>query len=440
MQALGTSIASTVVGFGAKEVGGNLHLPFLVLASSVVVSAFWGRGPGILSALVGTAALDWFFLPPYHSLRLSIQDLLSLLVLLVIALFIGRLADRLRAEAARAREGERRAQATARLAKGLAGAVTHEQVVAHAVSEIGTVFGAEVSVVADPSAAAPAGWTAIPLRAPRKPRGTLLVERTDLDASELELAGTLASLAALAVERVHFVEVAREALVRIEGERMRNSILSTLSHDLRTPLTGILAGTEALDARLDGSGDSDLASRVREVALEARRMADLVENLLELSRLQSGGVTLRRDWNSQVELAASALRQRERLLQGREVEVSIADDAPLVWCDGILVERVLVNLLDNAGRHTPSGTPIRLWSEVGDDGVRMGVDDRGPGIQPGSGVAGRSGGIGLSLCRSIAEAHGGRLELSDGPSGGARATLFLPQDRRPPEPPSEEVA
>ena len=168
-------------------------------------------------------------------------------------------------------------------------------------------------------------------------------------------------------------------------------------------------------------------------------MADLVENLLELSRLQSGGATLRRDWNSPVELVAAALRQRGLALGDRPIDLEIPEDAPLVWCDGVLVERVLVNLLDNASRHTPPGTRLRAWTESVNGSYRLGLDDEGPGFVERAIAEGRRSGIGLSLCRSIAIAHGGRMEISPAPGGGARAVLVLPQDRIQPDPPEEDA-
>ena len=167
-------------------------------------------------------------------------------------------------------------------------------------------------------------------------------------------------------------------------------------------------------------------------------MADLVENLLELSRLQSGGATLRRDWNSPVELVAAALRQRSTALGNRPLELEIPEDAPLVWCDGVLVERVLVNLLDNAARHTPPGTVLRVWTESVTGAYRLGLDDDGPGFVERVIAEGRRSGIGLSLCRSIATAHGGRMEILPAPGGGARVVLVLPQDRVPPAAPEED--
>jgi two-component system sensor histidine kinase KdpD len=390
-----------------------------------------------MAAVLGVLSFDFFFLPPRWSFHLSTPDLVSLLLLLAIAVSIGHLADRLRQQAVSAKKEQVRAQAVAMLSRDFAGAFTVEQVSGIAVAGIAEAFGFVARVELDADAQAPEGWSALPMRAPRKVRGTLLVPVAVLGKEDREFLETLASLTGLAVERIHFVEVARDALLRMEGERLRNQILSTLSHDLRTPLTGILAGVGSVEEELP-SGDERRA-KLSGVASEARRMADLVENLLELSRLQSGGVALRRDWNSAVELLDAALRQRIAHLGGRQVDVDVQDTVPLVWCDGVLVERVLVNLLDNAVRHTPPETPLRLWAEPFDGAVRFGLDDGGPGFDDAKiDEETRRGRIGLSLCRSIAQTHGGRMLVERSPLGGARVALELPLDRTPPDPPDEE--
>lgn len=439
VEALAICLGATGLSFPVETFAGSSHLSLLFLAAAVVASAICGRGPGIMAAFLGVLSFDYFFLPPHHSFHVSGSDFVSLVLLLAIALTIGHLARNLRQQAESARRGQERAQATAQMSRDFSGAFSTEQVVAIAVAGISKTFGFVPVVSLDPAAAAGDGWCAIPLRAPRKPRGMLLVPVPDLGRDDREFLETLASLTGLAIERIHFVEVARDALLRMEGERLRGQILSTLSHDLRTPLTGILAGVESLDADLAGGRDA-IRSRIRGVATEVHRMADLVANLLELSRLQSGGVVLRQEWNSVEELIDGALRHRESLLAGREVAIEVSESVPLVWCDGVLVERVLVNLLDNVARHTPPETPVRIWAQAVEGVVRIGLDDRGQGFQGAKDDSDEHrGGIGLSLCRSIAEVHGGLLATGSADGGGARVVLELPQDRKPPELPEEDL-
>lgn len=434
------SIAAIVVCLALQSRFPGVHLELLLLSCAVVASALWGRGPGAVAALLVALGYDWFFLPPYHTLRVEPPYIVSLVLFLVIALVVGQLAARLRKEARAARREELRARVTASLARELSGALTSEQVLEAAREGFKSAIGQVPSFAIgnpDPEAAPP-GEVRIPLRAPRKIRGHLSLSVRPEHPADLELAETLASVVALSLERIHFVDVAREALVRMEGEKMRGHVLSTLSHDLRTPLTGIVAGAQGLESDLRRRGLLEEASRAESILEESRRMADLVANLLELSRLQSGGVKLRCDWNDAEELFGSAIGQRRRVLSDREIRIDIPAGCALFWCDGLLVERVLVNLLDNAARHTPAGTPLRLWAESSGGHVRLGLDDEGPGFPSEQNVrdAGR-GGIGLSLCRSIAKAHGGELTVQARPEGGSRVFLSLPADRVPPTDPSE---
>jgi len=441
MGTLGLCLVVTAVSVALKAAFHDFQVELLLLSSVVVVAALLGRAPGMLAALLMATSYDWFFLPPTHSLRVSAPHVLSLVLLLGIALLVGHLAATLRREARLARRGQARAQATASLARDLAGAMTSEQVLSLSRPRFETTLGQVPSFVlhtADP-AQAPAGAVCIPLRAPRKMRGFLVLEAPLEKQEDRDLLETWASLLALALERIHFVEVAREALLRMEGEKLRGHILSMLSHDLRTPLTGMVGGAQRLEEELRGDGRGALADRAQDLATEARRMTDLVANLLELSRLQSGGVQLRHDWNSAEELFASALRHRAAVLEGRSVRVEVPEALPLLWCDGTLVERVLVNFLDNAARHTPAGTSLRLWAESSTNSVKLGLDDQGGGFPRDETPrdAGR-GGIGLSLCRAIAKAHGARLSLETRAEGGARVVLELPQAKESPRMPESE--
>jgi two-component system sensor histidine kinase KdpD len=437
---MGMCLAVTLACIGLKAAFQDVHVELPLLSCVVVVSALWGRAPGITAAVLMATSYDWFFLPPHRSFHVSGAHLLSLVLLLGIALLVGHLAARLRSEAEQARRGQGRAQATTALARDLAGAMTSEHVLSLARPRFEATLGQVPSFVLDTSdpALSPAGAVCIPMRAPRKVRGFLVLQTPLAHGEDQDLLETWASLLALALERIHFVEVAREALLRMEGEKLRGHILATLSHDLRTPLTGLLAGAQRLHQELESTAQPDLAGQAQDLVAEAGRMSDLVGNLLELSRLQSGGVQLRWDWNSAQELCASALRHRQAVLEGRSVAVDIPEDLPPFWCDGTLVERVLVNFLDNAARHTPEGTGLRLWAHREGRTVRLGLDDQGGGFpaEESARDAGR-GGIGLSLCRAIAKAHGARLRLESRPEGGARVVLELSQDREMPPMPSE---
>jgi two-component system sensor histidine kinase KdpD len=257
---------------------------------------------------------------------------------------------------------------------------------------------------------------------------------------------TFAALTAIALERVHYVEVAQQALIRMESERLRNSLLAALSHDLRTPLAALvgLAESLALARPALSAAQSDIAHAIAD---QARRMNALVNNLLDMARIQSGEVKLRREWQSVEEVAGSALKSAQPALARHRVEVALPEDLPLVEFDAVLIERVLHNLLENAGKYTPAGTSIRIRARVSGDELVIEVSDRGPGVPPsqreaifdkftrGARESATPGvGLGLAISRAIVEAHRGRIWVDDAPDGGARFSFTLPLGM-PPEVP-----
>lgn len=224
-------------------------------------------------------------------------------------------------------------------------------------------------------------------------------------------------LAAWSRERLHFVELAQEARMQAEAEQLRNAILASLSHDLRTPLTALigLADTLAL-ARLPAPHD-ETARVLRD---QAKDMAARVNNLLDLVRLTSGKQPLHKEWQLLEDVVGSAIQLLGPALDGRPVGVMLADDLPLLEFDAVLLERVLGNLLDNAVRHTPAGTAVRIEAQRSGDRVEVTVRDRGPGFL----ASGPRLGLGLTICRTIVEAHGGHLHLDN--FDGARVRFTLP--------------
>jgi two-component system sensor histidine kinase KdpD len=223
-------------------------------------------------------------------------------------------------------------------------------------------------------------------------------------------------LAAGARERLHLVEIAQDARMQAEAERLRNTILASLSHDLRTPLTALLglADTLAL-ARLPAPHD-ETARVLRD---QAKDMAAMVNNLLDLARLSAGNLPLRKEWQLLEDVVGTTIHLLEPALEGRPVSVTLADDLPLLEFDAVLLERALGNLLDNAVRHTPAGTAIRIDAHRLGEQVEISVIDAGPGFPNGA----PQPSLGLTICRAIVEAHGGQLILDN--AGGARARIIL---------------
>jgi two-component system, OmpR family, sensor histidine kinase KdpD len=260
---------------------------------------------------------------------------------------------------------------------------------------------------------------------------------------EQRLLEACASQVALALERQHFVAVAQQTQIAMEGERMRNTLLSAVSHDLRTPLTTILGAAEAAQRHVPPGGAADMLEQVR---IQAQAMQRLVENLLDMARLQQGGVHLQREWLPLDEVVGSALRQMRARLHEHPVSTDVPASLPLLQLDAVLMERVLVNLLDNAAKYTPAGTPLTIHAREQDGEVLVAVQDGGPGLPPhlpvetlfepftrGTAESTVSGiGLGLALVRSIVEAHGGRIEAAAArPGPGTVFTLRFPVPEQP---------
>ncbi|MDR3098007.1 MAG: GAF domain-containing protein, partial [Paraburkholderia sp.] len=312
----------------------------------------------------------------------------------------------------------------------------------------------------------------LPLKAPMRTRGVLAV--VTRDARELQvpeqqrMLDAFAAQIALALERVHYVEIARDALVNMESERLRNSLLSAISHDLRTPLTAIvgfssmLAQTQEPNASgtpagiPDGSRDARSGELIEAIHDEALRMTGIVTNLLDMARLQAGSLKLNRQWTLLEETVGAALAACRRVLARHPVRVLLEEGLPLLQLDAVLMERLFSNLLENAAKYTPPDTPLtiaaRSIEENGQPLVRVSIDDTGPGLPHGMGErvfekftrgekeSAKPGiGLGLAICRAIVEAHGGTIGAAnrvaaDGRVEGASFWFALPVQTPPPLP------
>jgi two-component system, OmpR family, sensor histidine kinase KdpD len=234
--------------------------------------------------------------------------------------------------------------------------------------------------------------------------------------------------------------------VRIETERLRNSLLSSVSHDLRTPLATITGAASTIletGSRLDAGTHKELLESIRE---EADRLNRLVQNLLEMTRLESGALQLRKEWHPLEEVIGAALNHLGKRLGDRRVDTSLPPDLPLVPIDDVLIEQVLVNLLDNAIKYTPAASPIRIMATATDEAVTVEVADRGPGLPRGGedkvfekfyrGLPpdGRGAGLGLAICQGIVKAHGGHIWAQNLPEGGVAFLFTLPLAGTPPAP------
>jgi two-component system sensor histidine kinase KdpD len=280
-----------------------------------------------------------------------------------------------------------------------------------------------------------------------RPKDTALI----LDPEQLHLLESLVSQIALAIERTRLSEEAQKAHVQAEAERMRNAILSSVSHDLRTPLatiTGAASGLVEEQERLDPSARLELA---RSIYREADRLDRLLKNLLDMMRIEAGAVRLSKEWHPLDEIVGAALARLEGRLRDHTVTTAFPADLPLVLVDGVLLEQVLTNLLENAAKYAPSSSTIDLSASAGDREIVVEVADRGPGLLVGEetrifdkfyrGKMAREGGVGLGLtiCRGIVEAHGGRIWAESRRGGGAIFRFAIPLSERQPSLESERT-
>ena len=456
------------------------NIVMLFLLTVVLVAVRLGRGPAVAAALISVGLFDFFFVPPVLSFAVSdVQYLLTFAVMLAVGLITGQMTAGLRYQARVASYREQRARALYEFARDMSSLLQTDQVVEAATKFIESTFQARVAILIpddqdrlrptgrpggvleiDLQVAAqwaydkgqPAGvgtdtlpsseFLYLPLRAPMRTRGVLAIKAANrrllMIPEQQRHLDTFAALVAIALERVHYVEVAQAALLRMESERLRNSLLSALSHDLRTPLASLVGLAEMLELTKPELTDAQRET-ARAISEQAKRMSALVNNLLDMARIQSGEVKLRREWQSVEEVVGGALKAAEPALTGHRVEVALARDLPLVEFDATLIERVLYNLLENAGKYTPAATAVRLAAEASGDRLLVTVSDSGPGVPPGqreaifekftrgSRESATPGvGLGLAISRAIVEAHQGKIWVEDDPGGGARFCFTLP--------------
>jgi two-component system sensor histidine kinase KdpD len=452
----------------------------LVFLLAVVVTAMrFGRGPAVLAAALSVLLFNVFFVPPLFSLEVADERFfVTFAVMLVVGLLVAHLTAGLKAQSEASTERERGVRSLYEMSRELGGALIVEQVAAIAQRFVTTQFSARATLlVADAEdrlvalpgdtaeadigvahwafeRARPAGRGTdtlpaaaslmLPLKAPMRVRGVLAVQQQSgappWSPEEQQLLDTGAMLLAISLERIHYIEVAQSTTVQVESERLRNSLLSAISHDLRTPLASLVGLADTLEL----ATPAQRGELVRAIRDSAFRMNALVNNLLDMARLESGTLRLDRQWQPFEEVVGSALAACASVLAGRPVDVALADDLPLLRLDAVLIERVLANLLENAAKYTPPGTPIRIGASLAGERVAITVEDRGPGLPRGKEEAlfqkferGRkesatSGvGLGLAICRAIVEAHGGTIRAENVETGGARFVITLPKGEPP---------
>jgi two-component system sensor histidine kinase KdpD len=491
---LGTSLAlaaATLMALVFNKAGfSEANLVMIYLLAVVVVATRYGVLPSVATSVAAVMLFDVLFIPPYY--RLTVHDtqyLITFTVMLGVGLLASTLTARVRYQAYVARRNERRTEALYRLSRRLIALSDRRQLIDEAERTVSEVFdvhaviflpdeqrrirpivGHSATFAASASEFAAAQWVFdhnqaagagtntlpgakalyIPMATPNGVAGVLAVQLeggpTQFPPDARQLLDTFATQIAFAIERDRLALQSRQAELQIETEKMRSSLLSAVSHDLRTPLAAITGAGSSL-AQGFASLDADTrAELLRTICDESDRLSRLVENLLHMTRLSSGQISINRQWQPVDEVIGSAWNRMSPQLRGRMVQVDVPDDLPLGHFDDVLVEQVLVNLLDNAVKYSAADTPIDIRVEKLASQVAIEVSDRGRGLAEGDeqrifdmfyrGADAkpdrRGTGLGLAICQAVVAAHGGTIQAANRPGGGTTVRFVLPCHGNPP--------
>jgi len=463
------------------------------LVGILLVASRFGRWPALASSGLSVLALDFFFMPPRFSFAVgNIRHLATYAVMLLVGLVIGNLTERIRSQARLARNRENRIRALFRLSGDLTRSSGSAAMAETAIRNVATHFQSRVSIYLPgpggrlvPASAAdkhavgqdelgvaqwvydhhePAGQGTdtlpgakalyLPLKGAHELIGVMGIQPTEADRMEPDqrhLLEAFANQTAVALERAILAERNRESQRQVDREQLRNALLSSVSHDLRTPLGGITGAASTLLAdrgELAGEARKELLETIHE---EGNRLQRLVTNLLDVTRLESGVVDLAKDWVPIEEVVGSALDRLGPQLGNRAVKLELPPNLPMVQVDPVLLGQVIINLVENACKFSPAGLPIEIKGWATERAVTLSVTDHGPGVPEGQeerifdklvrfpqGEARPGAGLGLAICKGVIQAHGGRIQATNRPSGGAQFLLSLPLGTAPPAPPSEE--
>lgn len=487
--ALAIVVVCTVIGELMEPRFAEANLVMVYLAGVVLAASFLGRRASVLVSVLSVAAFDFFFVHPYLTFAISdTQYVVTFAVMLLVALMISTMTAQIRQQAEVVYQREQRTSILYQLSRDFANSKTMDDLIQAAAQHIGSIFASQVSILlSDPyqklaqtapnkiihqdglaqwvyenRQSAGLGTTTIPgatalymplmisnqiagvvVVSPQLPQGVFAAE-------QLNFLETLINQTAIAIEKVILADQAEHSRMAIESERLRNTLLSSISHDLRTPLASITGAASSLlqkEQSLEPHSRQELHQIIYE---EADRLNRLVGNLLDMTRIESGGIRVKKEWELLEEIIGSTLLRLKKRLGQRELNKVLPKDLVLVPMDSVLIEQVLVNLIDNAIKYSPTKSPIELIVELQAEAVVVSVADRGIGIPTGSeerifdkfyrAAPENVGGIGLGLaiCRSIIIAHDGRIWAENRPNGGSIFRFALPLEGEPPEVTSDE--
>jgi len=428
--AVGTVAAATLAGIAADAHVSQADEAMLYLLA-ILFAALGGRAAGLVAAALSVASFDFFFVAPRYTFAVSdLRSLITFAVMFVIGAAIGSLVARLRDAEEASRDRERRTSALLAFTRDAAAAVDVEGVCAAVVTHVHDVVGASSTVqLAD---------DITPLH--NAPVRIRIADERALTPGQHQFVEAVAQQAGVAAGRLQLAIAARDAALRAKAEELRSTLLSAVSHDLRTPLAVITGMATSLR---DSAENAERRDALDTIVGEADRLSRILTNLLAITKVESGAAP-RREWVPVEELVGAALRRLDEPLAGHPVVVDMPETV-LAHIDPILVEQLLTNLIENAAKHTPAGTAIEVRGSRDANGAILEVADRGPGLPPGPprqvfdkffrGAHAAAGGVGLGLavCRGIAVAHHGTIDALPREGGGAVFRVVFPDDGAPPK-------
>jgi two-component system, OmpR family, sensor histidine kinase KdpD len=481
---LGLVAAAVVVGFGLQQSLSVSNISLVFLTAVLISAIAYGLWPALVVCLASVLAYNFFFLPPIYTFTIADpENVVALFFFAVVAVIASNLAARVRDQAVTARQRAKTTEDLYQFSRKLAGAVTFDELLWATAYQIAWMLKVHVVLLlpegesvavragyppedllddADLAAARwcwqnnqPAGRGAdtlpgarrlfLPMRTARGPIGVVGLDSEHpgplLTPDQRRLLDALSDQAALAIERISLAEDLDRAKLAAETDRLRSALLTSLSHDLRTPLASILGSAMSLEnygSVLDEASRSELTRTIRE---EAERLNRFIANLLDMTRLEAGAIEPRIGSVDLAELVGSALERASRILGGHHIKLNLAPDLPLLNLDPVLFEQVLFNLLDNAAKYAPGGSEIGIRAWRGDGRVRLSISDQGGGIAPAdlerifdkfyrvhAQDSQRAGtGLGLAVCRGFVEAMGGTITAGNrNDRSGAVFTITLP--------------
>lgn len=422
---------TTGILFWLKDALSTPIVALVYLLPVLISTTLWGLGAGVLASVCAFLGFNYFFIRPLYTLTVhQSQDILALVIFLTVAIVISQLIGRIQSSLVAVREQEHLVSELYEFSTSLATLRDIDEIRQRLADNLRTTLQAKTCQVILNEETSSLGEDktsqtyTIPLETDRGKLGEIRLWRDyDLSPSEEQLAKAFAGQGAVALERATLAQSETRAKILEESDRLKSALLSSVSHDLRTPLVTIKAAATSLH-----SGEIDWHSQAREELLsaledEADRLNDIVSNLLNMSRIEAGALHLQKEWNVLAEIVDNTVGRLKRATQHHRLEIDVSEDLPMIQVDVVLLQQVLINLLDNSTKYAPAGTVIRISAhEEGATALLVEIINQGPPVPEEhlQGIFDRfhrvtaadripGTGLGLSICKGIIEAHGGRI-------------------------------